>query len=139
MRSSLDLDEGADIVMVKPAMGLPDVVAAAVCRSRYAYQSREYAMIRAAAANNWIERAAVLELADRYPACRRHIVLTCGGLRLYDEALLLSPTGDTSLLRFYEPGASWYWCDWPRRPVPPIFSRAADNAMIFSDCVGRTR
>src|SRR5689334_15826429 len=55
----LDLDEGADIVMVKPAMGYLDVVAAAAEISPVpvaAYQvSGEYAMIRAAAANGWID------------------------------------------------------------------------------------
>jgi porphobilinogen synthase len=63
---ALDLDEGADIVMVKPAMGYLDVVAAAAEVSPVpvaAYQvSGEYAMICAAAANNWIDgRAAALE------------------------------------------------------------------------------
>ena len=62
----LDLDEGADMVMVKPALGYLDVVAAAAARSAVplaAYQvSGEYAMIAAAAAAGWIERrAAVLE------------------------------------------------------------------------------
>ncbi|OOK69142.1 delta-aminolevulinic acid dehydratase family protein [Mycobacterium kansasii] len=62
----LDLDEGADIVMVKPAMGYLDIVSAAAANSPVpvaAYQvSGEYAMICAAAAHNWIdERAAALE------------------------------------------------------------------------------
>lgn len=62
----LDLDEGADIVMVKPALGYLDVLAAAAEISPVpvaAYQvSGEYAMICAAAANGWIdERAAALE------------------------------------------------------------------------------
>jgi porphobilinogen synthase len=55
----LDLDEGADIVMVKPAMGYLDVVRAAADVSPVpvaAYQvSGEYAMISAAAANGWID------------------------------------------------------------------------------------
>ncbi|WP_448416454.1 porphobilinogen synthase [Mycolicibacter minnesotensis] len=62
----LDLDEGADIVMVKPAMGYLDVIAATAAVSSVpvaAYQvSGEYAMIAAAAANGWIDgRAAALE------------------------------------------------------------------------------
>lgn len=62
----LDLDEGADMVMVKPAMCYLDVIAAVADRSPVpvaAYQvSGEYAMISAAAANGWIDlRAAVLE------------------------------------------------------------------------------
>ena len=60
----LDLEEGADMVMVKPAMPYLDVIAAA--RERFdvplaAYQvSGEYAMIEAAARNNWIDRDRVM-------------------------------------------------------------------------------
>ncbi len=59
-----DIDEGADMIMVKPAMPYLDVIAAA--RQRFdlplaAYQvSGEYAMIQAAAANNWIDRDRVM-------------------------------------------------------------------------------
>ena len=61
-----DVDEGADIVMVKPAMGFLDVlreVRDAVDVPVWAYQvSGEYAMVEAAAANGWITRdAAILE------------------------------------------------------------------------------
>ena len=61
-----DVDEGADIVMVKPAMAFLDMVREvrdAVDVPVWAYQvSGEYAMIEAAAANGWIDRrAAVLE------------------------------------------------------------------------------
>lgn len=56
----LDVDEGADIVMVKPAMSYLDIVAdvrAAVDLPVAAYQvSGEYAMIEAAAAQGWIDR-----------------------------------------------------------------------------------
>ncbi len=60
----LDIEEGADMVMVKPAMPYLDVIAAA--RDRFdvplaAYQvSGEYAMIEAAARNGWIERDRVM-------------------------------------------------------------------------------
>ena len=60
----LDIEEGADMVMVKPAMPYLDVIAAA--RARFdlplaAYQvSGEYAMIEAAARNNWIDRERVM-------------------------------------------------------------------------------
>ena len=60
----LDLEEGADMVMVKPAMPYLDVIHAA--RERFdvplaAYQvSGEYAMIVAAARNNWIDRERVM-------------------------------------------------------------------------------
>ncbi|MDQ1322027.1 MAG: porphobilinogen synthase [Actinomycetota bacterium] len=59
---ALDIDEGADIVMVKPAMAYLDVVRAAADISSVpvaAYQvSGEYAMISAAAANGWLDRRA---------------------------------------------------------------------------------
>jgi len=63
----LDLDEGADMVMVKPAIPYLDVVRAvreAVDVPVAAYNvSGEYAMIRAAAAKGWIDGdAAMLEL-----------------------------------------------------------------------------
>jgi porphobilinogen synthase len=59
-----DLDEGADMIMVKPAMPYLDVIAAA--RERFdvpvaAYQvSGEYAMIQAAAQNGWLDRERVM-------------------------------------------------------------------------------
>lgn len=58
--ATLDIAEGADIVMVKPAMSYLDVlsdVAAVSPVPVWAYQvSGEYAMIEAAAANGWIDR-----------------------------------------------------------------------------------
>jgi porphobilinogen synthase len=60
----LDIEEGADMIMVKPAMPYLDVIAEA--RSRFdlplaAYQvSGEYAMIEAAARNQWIDRERVM-------------------------------------------------------------------------------
>ncbi len=60
----LDLDEGADIVMVKPALAYLDVirrVADAVTVPVAAYQvSGEYAMVEAAAANGWLDRDRVI-------------------------------------------------------------------------------
>jgi porphobilinogen synthase len=57
---ALDLDEGADMVMVKPALPYLDVlrrVADEVHVPVAAYQiSGEYAMVEAAAANGWIDR-----------------------------------------------------------------------------------
>lgn len=61
----LDVAEGADIVMVKPAMSYLDVLADAAAASPvpvWAYQvSGEYAMIEAAAANGWIDRRRAIE------------------------------------------------------------------------------
>lgn len=62
----LDVEEGADVVMVKPALPYLDVLAdvkAAVDVPVWAYQvSGEYAMVEAAAAHGWIDRrGAILE------------------------------------------------------------------------------
>src|SRR5580698_1294057 len=60
----LDVAEGADIVMVKPALAYLDVisqVAAAVHVPVAAYQvSGEYAMVEAAAANGWLDRDRII-------------------------------------------------------------------------------
>ncbi|MDV3470057.1 porphobilinogen synthase [Stenotrophomonas sp. C3(2023)] len=63
---ALDLEEGADMVMVKPGMPYLDVVRRVKDTfgvPTFAYQvSGEYAMLKAAAANGWLdERACVLE------------------------------------------------------------------------------
>jgi porphobilinogen synthase len=63
---ALDLEEGADMVMVKPAMPYLDIVRRVKERfgvPTFAYQvSGEYAMLKAAAQNGWLdERACVLE------------------------------------------------------------------------------
>jgi len=60
----LDLEEGADMIMVKPALPYLDVIAAARLRfdvPLVAYQvSGEYAMIEAASRNNWIDHDRVM-------------------------------------------------------------------------------
>jgi len=63
---ALDLQEGADFVMVKPALPYLDIVRRVKDTYQvptFAYQvSGEYAMLKAAAANGWLdERATVLE------------------------------------------------------------------------------
>jgi len=78
---ALDVAEGADLVMVKPAMSYLDVVsrvAAAVDVPVAAYQvSGEYAMIEAAAANGWIDRdRAVLESLTSVRRAGASVVLT---------------------------------------------------------------
>ena len=78
---ALDLEEGADIVMVKPAMAYLDVVRAVAEAADVpvaAYQiSGEYAMIEAAAANGWIERErAILETLTSIRRAGADIVLT---------------------------------------------------------------
>jgi porphobilinogen synthase len=62
---ALDIAEGADIVMVKPAMSYLDVLADTAAVSPvpvWAYQvSGEYAMVEAAAANGWIDRERTID------------------------------------------------------------------------------
>ncbi|MGH3760992.1 porphobilinogen synthase [Actinophytocola sp.] len=77
----LDLDEGADVVMVKPAMMYLDVIRAVAEISDVpvaAYQiSGEYAMIESAVANGWLDRrAAVLETLTAIRRAGAEVVLT---------------------------------------------------------------
>jgi porphobilinogen synthase len=77
----LDIEEGADIVMVKPAMAYLDVVRAAADMSPMpvaAYQvSGEYSMISAAAANGWIDlRTVALETLTGIRRAGADIVMT---------------------------------------------------------------
>lgn len=63
---ALDIDEGADMVMIKPGLPYLDIVQRVSQEFQfptYAYQvSGEYAMLKAAGANGWIdEKACVLE------------------------------------------------------------------------------
>jgi porphobilinogen synthase len=78
---ALDLEEGADMVMVKPAMAYLDVlrrVSELVDVPVAAYQvSGEYAMVEAAAANGWLDREAViLETVTSIRRAGADIVLT---------------------------------------------------------------
>ena len=78
---ALDLAEGADIVMVKPAGLYLDVVSAVAAQSPVpvaAYQvSGEYAMVEAAAANGWIDRdRAIVESLTSIKRAGADIVLT---------------------------------------------------------------
>jgi len=77
----LDIDEGADIVMVKPAGSYLDVLAEVASLSSvpvWAYQvSGEYAMIEAAAANGWIDRErAIFESVLSIKRAGADVVLT---------------------------------------------------------------
>jgi porphobilinogen synthase len=76
-----DIDQGADIVMVKPALAYLDVIAAvraAVDVPLAAYHvSGEYSMIKAAAANGWIDGDAVaLEHLTAVKRAGADIILT---------------------------------------------------------------
>jgi porphobilinogen synthase len=77
----LDIEQGADVVMVKPAMSYLDVLADVAAASPipvWAYQvSGEYAMVEAAAANGWIDRErAVLESLTGIRRAGADVVLT---------------------------------------------------------------
>ena len=87
----LDQEEGADIVMVKPALGYLDVVHAvreAVEVPVAAYNvSGEYSMVEAAAARGWIDRdAAMLEALTSIHRAGADVILTYWAL---DAAQLL--------------------------------------------------
>ena len=80
---ALDIAEGADLVMVKPAMSYLDVLADVAAMAEVtvpvaAYQvSGEYAMIEAAAANGWIDRdRAIVETLTSIRRAGAQIVLT---------------------------------------------------------------
>ena len=90
---ALDVAEGADLVMVKPALPYLDVVRRvreACDLPLAAYNvSGEYAMIKAAAANGWIdERAAVLELLTGIKRAGADLIVTYHAL---DAARWLRP------------------------------------------------
>jgi porphobilinogen synthase len=78
---AMDLEEGADIVMVKPALPYLDIVRQV--RERFdvpvaAYNvSGEYSMVKAAALNNWIdEKRVVLEILTGIQRAGAGIILT---------------------------------------------------------------
>ncbi|XES78634.1 MAG: porphobilinogen synthase [Candidatus Bathyarchaeia archaeon] len=79
--AELDIDEGADIIMVKPALAYMDIVS--LVKSRFhvpvaAYNvSGEYAMIKAAAQNGWIdEKAAALEVLTGLKRAGADLIIT---------------------------------------------------------------
>lgn len=77
----LDLDEGADIIMVKPALTYLDVVRQVrdrIDRPVAVYNvSGEYAMVKAAAANGWIdEKRIVLESLTSMKRAGADIIIT---------------------------------------------------------------
>ena len=91
---SLDIAEGADMVMVKPGMPYLDIVRRVKDTfgvPTYAYQvSGEYAMLKAAAANGWLdEKKCVLESLLSFKRAGADGILTYFAL---DAAKWLSPT-----------------------------------------------
>jgi len=77
----LDIEEGADIIMVKPALPYLDVVSAIKQETKFplaAYNvSGEYAMLKAAAEKGWLdERACVLEALTSIKRAGADLILT---------------------------------------------------------------
>ena len=84
---ALDLEEGADIVMVKPAMSYLDVLRAVAETADVpvaAYQvSGEYAMVEAAAANGWFDRErTIMETLTAIRRAGADLVLTYWALEV---------------------------------------------------------
>jgi porphobilinogen synthase len=76
-----DIDQGADVVMVKPALPYLDVIRRAKDETRFpmaAYNvSGEFAMVKAASANGWLdERKTVLEILTSIRRAGADLVLT---------------------------------------------------------------
>ncbi len=78
---ALDIDEGCDIVMVKPALAYMDIIRRV--KDEFAYPtaaynvSGEYAMVKAAAANGWIdEKRVVLETLLGFKRAGADLILT---------------------------------------------------------------
>ncbi|OYO00119.1 porphobilinogen synthase [Enemella evansiae] len=89
---ALDVAEGADIIMVKPALAYLDVIAAARAHTDLpvaAYNiSGEYAMVEAAAANGWLDRERTID--ETLTSIRRagaDIVLTYWALEVARRAM----------------------------------------------------
>jgi porphobilinogen synthase len=81
MEVALDLEEGADIVMVKPALAYMDIIRRVkeefFCPVACYNVSGEYAMAKAAAANGWIdERKVVLEMMKSLKRAGSDLILT---------------------------------------------------------------
>ncbi len=77
----LDIDEGADIVMVKPALPYLDIIHRVKHETRYpcaAYNvSGEYSMVKAAAARGWLdEKSVVLETLTAIRRAGADIIIT---------------------------------------------------------------
>jgi len=95
---ALDIEEGADIVMVKPALAYLDIIARAAQRFDIplaAYHvSGEFAMVKAAAANGWLdEKRAALEILTAIRRAGASLILTywaCDAARWLQEGPLVA-------------------------------------------------
>jgi porphobilinogen synthase len=93
LEAELDVEEGADILMVKPALAFLDVVAdlrEAFPQPLAVYNvSGEYSMVKAAAERGWIdEQAVVLENWHAFRRAGADIIITYHGRKALDEGWL---------------------------------------------------
>jgi porphobilinogen synthase len=93
IEAELDIDEGADILMVKPALAFLDIVAdlrEAFPNPLAVYNvSGEYSMVKAAAERGWVdERAVVLENWHAFRRAGADILITYHGRQALDEGWL---------------------------------------------------
>jgi porphobilinogen synthase len=77
----LDIEEGADIIMIKPALPYLDVVKVVKQETRFPLAvysaSGEYAMLKAASGNGWLdERASVLEVITAIKRAGADLIIT---------------------------------------------------------------
>ena len=78
---ALDLDEGADMVMIKPALHYLDVIAKVKenfgCPTAAYHVSGEYSMLKAAALNGWLDESrAMMECLTAIKRAGADIVIT---------------------------------------------------------------
>jgi porphobilinogen synthase len=93
LEAELDIEEGADILMVKPALAFLDIVAdlrEAFSNPLAVYNvSGEYSMVKAAAERGWIdERAVVLENWHAFRRAGADILITYHGRKALAESWL---------------------------------------------------
>ncbi len=79
--AALDVDEGADFLMVKPALAYLDVISrvheALPQLPMVAYNvSGEYAMLKAAIANGWLDKSAILETLLSFKRAGADLIIT---------------------------------------------------------------
>lgn len=88
---ALDIDEGADIIMIKPGMPYLDVLHAAKETFRYptaVYQvSGEYAMLRAAVDNGWLSESVIMESLIGFKRAGADMILSYFALEVAERLL----------------------------------------------------
>ena len=140
-----DIEEGADIVMVKPALPYLDVITRVKERFQYptaAYQvSGEYAMLKAAARNGWIdERRAMLESLTAIHRAGADIIITYARRSRASASLDCSvqTTGSSRLFARALELLPW-WCRQPGARLQVGRRLAALHKRAYGSPPGRRR